>query len=100
MTVSSLHQSGIKAHGMMADHKIKGILGAGYKISNHDSSSLQSPKKKRIDDLENLVQGLQHRFRIYEDPATMKTFMDGVDEYNSKEEQDDMDEETVRPSQL
>ena len=30
--------------------------------------------------------------------ATMKNFMDGVDEYNTKEEQDDMDEETVGPS--
>ena len=80
---------------MMGDHKKKGILCAGDKSSNHGSSSLQSQKQKRIDDLETLVQRLQHRLRIYEDPATMKTFMDGVDENNTKEEQDDMDEETV-----
>ena len=85
---------------MMADHKLKGILGAGDKSSNHGSSSSQSTKQKRIDDLETLVQCLQHRLRVYEDPATIKTFMDGVDGYNTKEEQDDMDEETMRPSQL
>ena len=84
----------------MADHKLKYILGVGDKSSNHGSRSSQSPKQKRIDDLETLVQHLQHHLRIYEDPATMKTFMDGVDEYNTKEEQDDMDEETVQPSQL
>ena len=66
--------------------------------STHGSSSSQSPKQKRIDDLETLVQRLQHPLRIYEDLATMKTFMDGVDENNTKEEQDDMEEETVPPS--
>ena len=40
---------------MIADHKLKGILGARDKISNHDSSSSQSPKKKCIDDLETPV---------------------------------------------
>ena len=85
---------------MVADHKLKGILDAGDKSSNHDSSSSQSPMQKRIHDLETLVQRLQHCLRIYEDPTTMKTFMDGVDEYSTKEEQDDMDEETVRPSQF
>ena len=85
---------------MIDDHKLKGILGAGDKSSNHDSSSSRSSKQKNIDDLKTLVQLLQHRLRIYEDLATMKKFMDGVDEYNTKEEQDDMDEETVRLSQL
>ena len=61
---------------------------------------LKAQNKKRIDDLETLVQRLQQRLRIYEDLTIIKTFMDGVDEYNTKEEQDDMDEETVRPSQL
>ena len=51
---------------MMADHKLKGILGVGDKSFNHGSSSFQSPKRKRIDDLETLVQRLQHRLRIYE----------------------------------
>ena len=63
---------------MTVDHKLKGILGDGDKSSNHGSSSSQSPKQKRIDDLETLVQRLQHRLRIYEDPATMKTFMEGT----------------------
>ena len=85
---------------MMVDHNLKGILSVGDKSSNHFSSSSQSPKQKRIDDLETLVKRLQHRLRIYEDPTTMKTFMDGIDESNTKAEQDDMDEETVRPSQL
>ena len=85
---------------MMADHNLKGFLGAGDKSSNHGSSSSQSPMQKRIDDLETLIQRLQHCLRIYEDPTTMKTFMDGVDEYNTKEEQYDMDEETLRPSQF
>ena len=80
---------------MMADHKLKGILGTRDKTSNHGSSSSQSPKQKCIDDLETLVQRLQQRLRIYENPTTMKTVMDGVNENNTKEEQDDMDEETV-----
>ena len=85
---------------MMDYNKLKGILGVGDKSSNHSSSSSESPKQKRIDDLKTLVQRLQQRLRIYEDPVTMKTFMDIVDEYNTKEEQDAMDEEIVRPSQL
>ena len=80
---------------MMGDHNQKGILGATDKSSNHGSSSSQSLKQKHIDDLETLVQRLQHRLRIYEDPTTMKTFKDGVNENNTKEEQDDMDEETM-----
>ena len=85
---------------MMANHKLKGVLKARDKSSNHGSSSSQSPKQKRIDDLETLIQRLQHCLRIYEDPTTMKTFMDGVDENNTKEEQDDMDEQILQPSQL
>ena len=41
---------------MMADHMPKGILGAEDKSYNHDSSSSQSLKQKRIDDLETLFQ--------------------------------------------
>ena len=39
-------------------------------------------------------QCLQQHLRIY-DPTTMKTFMDGVDENNTKEEEDGIDEQIV-----
>ena len=41
--VPTLHQSGIKAQGLMAGHKKKGILGSGDKSPNHGSSGSQSP---------------------------------------------------------
>ena len=56
--VPTLHQSGIRAQGLMADHKLKGILGSGDKSPNHGSSGSQSPLQKRIADLEYVVQRL------------------------------------------
>ena len=41
--VPTLHQSGIKAQGLMVDHKQNGVLGSGDKSPNHGSSGSQSP---------------------------------------------------------
>ena len=43
-----MHQSGIRAQGLMADYKLKGILGSGDKSPNHGSSSSQSPLQSLV----------------------------------------------------
>ena len=77
----------------MADHKLKGILGAGDKSPNHGSSGSQSPLQKRIADLESMVQRLQKQIAINDDPMATKTFMEG-------EGDESFDEGTVPPSQV
>ena len=72
-----MHQSGIRAQGLMADHKLKGILGFGDKSPNHGSSGSQSPLQKRIADLEYVVQRLQKQIAFNDDPMATKTFMEG-----------------------
>ena len=80
----SPHQIGIKAHCLMADHKLKGVLGAKDKSSNHGSSSSKSTKEKHIIDLEILAQHLQQRLRLYEDRMSMENLMVGICEYKIK----------------
>ena len=72
-----MHQSGIRAQGLMADHKQKGVLGFRDKIPNHGSSGSQSPLQKRVADLESVVQRLQKQMTINDDPMVSKTFMEG-----------------------
>ena len=77
----------------MADHKQKGVLGSGDKSPNHDSSSSQSPLQKWVADLESVVQCLQKKMTINDDPMVSKTFMEG-------EGDESFDEGTVLPSQV
>ena len=42
----------------MADDKQKGVLGSGDKSDNHGSSGSQSSMKKRVANLESMVQRL------------------------------------------
>ena len=72
-----MHQSGIRAQGLMADHKLKGILGFEDKSPNHGSSGSQSPLQKRIADLESVVQRLQKQIAFNDDPMATMTFMEG-----------------------
>ena len=53
--VPTLHQSGIRAQGLMADYKQNGVLCSGDKSPNHGSSGSQSPLQKRVADLESVV---------------------------------------------
>ena len=98
--IPSLHQSSKRAYGLMADHKLKGFLGAKYKSCNHGSSCLQTAKKKRMIDLKILAQHLQQHLRLYDDPTSMENLMEGIGKYKINEEKDDFDEETVQPSYL
>ena len=45
-------QIGIRAQGLIVDHKQKGILGSEDKSPNHCSSGSQSPLQKCTGDLE------------------------------------------------
>ena len=78
---------------MIADHKLKGILGSGDKSPNHGSSGSQFPLQKRIADLEYVVQRLQKKMAINDDPMATKTFMEG-------EGDESFDKGTVPPSQV
>ena len=77
----------------MADHKLKSILGSRDKSPNHGSSGSQSPLQKCIADLESVVQRLQKKMTINDDPMATKTFMEGEGDEN-------FDEGTVPPSQV
>ena len=81
----------------MVDHKLKGVLDNEGKSSSRDSSGSQSLRKKRIADLEILVQSLQNRLRFHRDPMVME---DLVGENKIEEEHDNEEEETMRPNQL
>ena len=52
----------------MADHKKKDVLGSGDKSPNHGSSGSQSPLQKCDADLEYVVQHLQKKMTINDDP--------------------------------
>ena len=69
---------------MMANHKLKGVLGARDKSSSHGSSCSLAMEKKFITNLEILVHHLQDHLRNYEDPMTMKTLMEDVGEKISR----------------
>ena len=58
-----LASSGIKAHGLMADHKLKGVLGARDKRSSHGFSRSLTMVERRIADIKILSQHLQKRLR-------------------------------------
>ena len=91
--VPTLYQSGIRAQGLMVDHKKKGILGSRDKSLNHGSSGSRSPLQKRVADLESVVQRLQKQTTIKDDPMASKTFMEG-------EGDESFDEGTVPLSQV
>ena len=91
--IPTLHQSGIRAQGLMADHKQKGVLGFGDNSPNHGSSGSQSSLQKRVANLESVVQRLQKQMTINDDPMASKTFMEG-------EGDESFDEGTVPPSQV
>ena len=84
--VPSLHQSGIKVHGLMADQNLRGVLGSKYKSYNYGSSCSQTAKQKHIADLETLTQHLQQRLRLYEDHNFMENLMESISKYKIKEE--------------
>ena len=77
----------------MDDHKQKGVLGSRDKSPNHGSSGSQPPLQKRVADLESVVQRLQKKMTINDDPMTSKTFMEG-------EGDESFDEGTVPPNQV
>ena len=91
--IPTLHQSGIRAQGLMTDHKKKGVLGSGDKSPNHGSSGSQSPLQKHVADLESMVQCLQKQMTINDDPMVSKTFIEG-------ERDESFDEGIVPPSQV
>ena len=62
----------------MVDQKLKGFPSAKDKSYNHGSSCSQTAKKKRIIDLEILVQHLQQHLRLYEDPMFMENLLEGI----------------------
>ena len=95
-----MHQSGIRVHGLMADHNLRGVLSSKYKSYSHGSSSSRSTKQKRIIDLQILAQHLQQHLRLYEDPMSMENLMEGIGKYKIKEEKYDFYEETLQPSKL
>ena len=76
----------------MANRKLKGILDNEGKSSSHDSSGSQSPRQKRIANLEILVQRLQNHLRFHRDPMVMG---DLVGENKIEKEHGDEEEETV-----
>ena len=95
-----MHQSGIKAHGLIADKNLRGVLGSKYKSYNYGSTCSQIAKQKHIADLETLAQHLQHCLRLYEDHNSMEDLMEGIGKYKIKEEKYNFYEETLQPSQL
>ena len=80
----------------MAHRKLKGVPDNEGKSSSHDSSGSQSPRKKRISDLEIFVQLLQNRLRFHRDPMILEDLV----RKNKIEEEHDEEEETVRLKQL
>ena len=70
----------------MADHKLKSIFGSGDKSPNHGSSGSQSPLQKSIGDLESVVQHLQKKMAINDDPMVTKNFMEGEGDESFDEE--------------
>ena len=84
----------------MADHKLKGVLGARDKISSHGLSRSLAMEEKHIIDLETLAQHLQQRLRLYEDRMSMENLMEGIGKCKIREEKYDFDEETLQPRQL
>ena len=58
---------------MLADHKLKSIIGSGDKSPNHCSSGSQSPLQNRIADLEYVVQRLQKQMAINDSRASINT---------------------------
>ena len=77
----------------MADHNQKDVLGFGDKSPNNGSSCSQPPLQKCVADLEYVVQSLQKKMTINDDPMESKTFMEG-------EGDESFDEGTVPPSQV
>ena len=90
-----MHQNGIRAHGLMADQKLKCVLGAKDKISRHGLSRSLAMEEKRIADLETSAQHLQQRLRLYEDRMSMENSMEGICQYKIKKEKYDFYEETL-----
>ena len=84
----------------MADHKLKGVLGARDKRSGHGLSCSLAMEEKHITDLEILAQHLRKRLGCYEDHMSMENLLEGIGEYKIKEEKYDFDAETLQPSQL
>ena len=91
--VPTLHQSGIKAQGLMDNHKLKSILGSRDKSPNHGSSGSQSPLQKHITDLESVVQRLQKQMAINDETMVTKNFVEGKGD-------ESFDEGTMPPSQV
>ena len=96
----TLHQIGIKAHGLMADQNLKGILGSKHKNYSHGSSSSRSTKQKCLIDLEILAQHLQRCLRLYEDCMSMENLMECIGKYKIKVEKSYFYEQILRLSQL
>ena len=83
---------------MMANHKLKSVLGARDKISSHGSSRSLAMEEKRIVDLETLAQHLQQCLRLYEDHMSMENLMEeGIGKYKI-EEKYEFYEESLQPS--
>ena len=84
----------------MANHKLKGVLGAKNNSSSHGSTCSLAIEEKRIADLEILDQHLQKCLKLYEDRICMENLTEGIGKYKIKEEKYDFYEGTLPPSQL
>ena len=84
---------------MMANHKLKGVLGVIDKSSTHGLSHSLAMDEKSITDLQILTQHLQQRLRLYEDYMSMENLIEGIGKYKI-EENYEFYEESLQPSQL
>ena len=83
----------------MANHKLKGVLGARDKCSSHGLSCSLAMEEKHIADLEILAQHLQKRLGHYEDHVFMENLLEDIGEYKISEKYN-FDDETLQPSKL